>query len=248
MSSSNVTGKEPVLIYNYSLTDGLNLVYKDDTSVTVTSGKTTENSLAFELIYPVSTVVSFNDSGLNGLDAGTIAGNKIYYLFAIGDSSQVNPNGFLLSLSLTAPVFPAGYDLYKRIGQVATDIVSFQNVIVPFEQSGNSSVKTYYYNQSGIQVLVGGVDITFTSVDVSMAVPAVDFVETTFEGQFDAEDAELANVRASGSGSSTGIVFTADEYKSFSLITGSDAQIYYKGVLGEGTGLALSVYGYKDFI
>lgn len=131
--------------------------------------------------------------GLNGLDSGTIAANSIYAVYAIGSSSSIytssndlaggpSPNplgpvtvepepiaypvGVILSLNATAPILPAGYDMYRRIGWAATDSASG---FVEFLQYGNSDQRWYYW-QTGASVLAAGASTSYADVDLSVSV------------------------------------------------------------------------------
>lgn len=100
--------------------------------------------------------------GVGGLDAGTVAAAAMYAVYAIGSSSNmpysVNyapinqvptvdlpfskfPGAVILSLNFTAPALPAGYDMFRRIGTIAT---SGSNIKV-FTQVGTGSVRRMWY-------------------------------------------------------------------------------------------------------
>ncbi len=123
---------------------------------------------------PSATIVNGSVNGLNGLDTGTLAANKVYAVFAIADEAGYNASGFLLSLSLTAPVmpngvFPSGYNSWRRIGWAVTNGSTQFSVLTV---SGNGNNVTYTYD-TPVLVLNAGTSATQAAVDLSAVVPAV---------------------------------------------------------------------------
>jgi len=109
---------------------------------------------------PVGAVVNGLEVGANGVDLAPIVANSLYAVYVIGSSSSVYtsnselgggplnflppiqppyfspanpfPGAILLSLSSNAvPVLPYGYDMYRRIGWVATNASA---LFLPFGQ------------------------------------------------------------------------------------------------------------------
>jgi hypothetical protein len=65
--------------------------------------------------------IDIEDSGLGGLDTGSVAADTFYYLWAIYNPTSDLTNG-IFSLSSTSPTLPAGYTKKRRIrGAVLTD-------------------------------------------------------------------------------------------------------------------------------
>lgn len=107
----------------------------------------------------VNLTVDITASGANGLDTGAEASSTWYHLWVI--SNGITTAG-LLSLSDSAPTMPAGYTFKALVGAV------FNNSGDDFRllhQEGNNVVS------ENIEVLTGGTDTTFTSVDLSTAIP-----------------------------------------------------------------------------
>src|SRR5690606_10372794 len=80
---------------------------------------------------------------VNALDTGTIAASTLYYVYAIGDSTEFRPNGCLLSLSASQPTLPFGYDMYRRIGAISIDSGSH---VRPFMQVGSGNSREMFYD------------------------------------------------------------------------------------------------------
>lgn len=129
-------------------------------------------------------------SGVGGIDVGTVAASTMYAVYAIGSSanpaylvnySPINqvppteypysafPGAVILSTNFTAPVLPAGYDMFRRIGTIVTDGSSH---IVEFRQTGSGSVRTMWYGTS-VLVQAAGHATGYTAVSLNALSPAV---------------------------------------------------------------------------
>jgi hypothetical protein len=101
---------------------GFELSYLGATQMSIGSGnaKDDTNTYAIQPITMTKNLVGWS-AGNNGglLDAGVLAANSVYYLFAIYDSTN-DVSDFLASLSLTAPTLPGVYDKYQVIGMFKT--------------------------------------------------------------------------------------------------------------------------------
>ncbi len=117
-------------------------------------------------------------TGVGGLDTGTVAASKFYYVYAIGQSSGYAPASVLFSLTSPAnggPVLPtlAGetYDVWRRIGGVSTD--SSSN-IRKFIQYGFGVNRTTLYDPgtgpstSGVVIPSSGTSGSTTYVNVGV--------------------------------------------------------------------------------
>ena len=87
-----------------------------DTTVTVTASTIILISGTDSIAAPnFSTTISTTTTGVNGLDAGTIANNTWYAVWAISNGTTF---AGLISTSATAPSMPSGYTFKTRIGWV----------------------------------------------------------------------------------------------------------------------------------
>lgn len=109
---------------------------------------------------PVAVTVSTATSGAGGLDTGTLAASTLYSVYAIGDSRGFNNASVVFSATApvagvntggatptsitlpTGPRLPAGYDMFRYIGSIATDGSSN---IRPFTQTGSGLNRTMRY-------------------------------------------------------------------------------------------------------
>lgn len=80
---------------------------------------------------------------VNGLDQGALAATTKYAVYVIGDSTQYNDTGTLLSTSFTNPILPFGYDMFRRIGTVLSNPAGTR--LLNFHQRGTDSIRNTYY-------------------------------------------------------------------------------------------------------
>jgi len=110
-------------------------------------------------------------AGANAIDVGAPAApSSWYYLYIIADSTGVLPTAGLLSLQLElpygpGPLLPAGYDLFRRIASVRTDILGQLIEVKKFGQF------TLYDEISKNLVWTGIVPVVVTPVSLIGSVP-----------------------------------------------------------------------------
>ena len=78
--------------------------------------------------------VNFSTNGAGGLDAGTVAANTWYYLYAIGTGSA---SSCIAASGPTAPTLPALYTYFVRLGAIRTD--SAAATLWPIYQAGRAA-------------------------------------------------------------------------------------------------------------
>lgn len=168
--------------------NGLQLAYLTATTMTVSAGKCTNstnlNDISVGLPLNVAATqtgtepvadgtgaVTINTAanGAAGLDTGTMANNTFYAVYAIGDSYGGNPGSAMISANLSAPLLPAGYDMYFRIGFIKTN-GSAQ--ILPFRQDGSGLDRWMWYDAAIATDITAGASATFAAVNCSAGIPA----------------------------------------------------------------------------
>lgn len=168
--------------------NGLKLAYATTTTLTVSAGKcsnsTNENDISVGLPLNVaatqtgtepvadgSGAVTINGAanGAGGLDTGSLANSTFYAVYAIGDSYGVNDGSAVISANLSAPLLPAGYDMYFRIGFVKTD--GSANFL-PFRQDGCGLDRWMWYDAPIATGVTSGSSATYAAVDCSASLPA----------------------------------------------------------------------------
>lgn len=196
-------------------------------------------------------------SGLNGLDTGTFAASKTYYVYAIANSLGTNfgdtPAGVIASLSSSGPtLMPVGYDVYRRIGQVFSDASVH---LLLFYQFGNSNIRKYQWD-TVINALTGGASATLVALDLSGSVPVIDGLPVLFKSAY--TPATAGNIFSVIPGTSTatsviggsGVVAAkaqVAELEVISKLVSSLPKVKY--LVGNGSdALTLDVAGYTDII
>lgn len=248
--------------------NGLKLAYVSATTMTVSAGRcsnsTNVNDISVGLPLNVAATqkgtlpvpagtgnVTINTAvnGAAGLDTGSMANNKFYAVYAIGDSYGVNPGSALISANLTTPVMPGGYDMFFRIGYIKTN-GSAQ--ILPFRQDGAGLDRWMWYDAAIATNITAGSSATFANVDCSAGIPTsmatmANFLclftptaaDDTLELRPGASSATDGYARASGA--VAGVIQTTN------LVCPTDspvtAAIDYKVT---GSAVALSVAAYMD--
>ena len=188
--------------------------------------------------------------GANGVDQAVLVASSMYAVYIIGDSTNNHPTAGLLSLNVTKPNLPYGYDMYRRMGWVLTD--SSANIL-QFWQYGCDETRTYYYDV-GISVLSAGASGTFAPVNLSAAVPPIAtevLLNYTFTGTATTDLAEFlpySSAATSGIVQISGGVTTAQVGMVWvpCQLNSGVPEILYK-VTGTAT-LTLLVAGFKDYI
>ena len=137
--------------------------------------------------------VSSAVSGAGGLDVGTIAANSLYAVYLIGDSRYYQPTAGMLSLASNLyPTMPFQYDSWRLIGYVATDGSSnFRRSYV--SGTGNSRMFTF---DSPVAIVTAGNQTSYTALDLSAFVPAIENTQVLVNSAFTAAAAaDIANLK-----------------------------------------------------
>ncbi len=228
-------------------TDTVDIIMGGNVLVSTTNpsgAQGTNNPVTVSSAVTVSTAIN----GAGGIDAGTLANDTFYDVYAIGDSRGFNNGSALLTLaSNSSPSLPLGYDSYRRIGT----ILSGTAVVLPFDQRGVGLERTMVYRASIATDITAGSSATFTAVDVSDSIPNVS-VTGIFKVHFTptAADDELAlrcgdsstdEGQAVASGSVAAVVTAAMLTCPIgaTLASGIDYKV-------TGSAVAINVQGYVD--
>lgn len=148
--------------------DGLAVSWASNSTISVAAGSCKDSTNNFDLTLRSATTLSSAFVGVNGLDTGTVAAAQVYAVYIIGQATGYSPVATLLSTSLTAPVLPTGYDIFRRVGFATTVGSNFIKMI----QTGANANRTYWLDTAA-SVLSGGSSATLEAVDLSAYVPAI---------------------------------------------------------------------------
>lgn len=263
-----MTISTPIVNARQYYINGLKLAYLTATTMTVTAGRcsnsTNVNDIAVGLplnvaatqtgVLPVddgtgTVTINTATNGAGGLDTGDMANDTFYAVYAIGDSFGNEPGSAMLSASFTAPIMPAGYDMFFRIGYVKTNGSA---ELLAFRQDGCGLDRWMWYDVAIATDITAGSSATFAAVDCTGALPdgtatMVNFLclftptaaDDTLELRPGASSATAGYVRASGA--------VAAVVETVNLVCPTDAPITdaidYKVT---GSAVAISVAAYLD--
>jgi len=227
---------------------GLELAFISTTSISVAPGVCSDVTITNNINIASTVTINAAVQGINGLDAGALAANTFYAVYAIGDSTLFNAPGALLSLSATQPYVPSGYDMFRRIGYVLTD---GSEHILDFTQRGESLSRDMYYAAAIATNITAGASATFAAVTASASVPPSS-VEVFLKAILtaDAGGTRTAAFKAASSSSAAGQAFMwapASTVATVSVTCPCDASgaIDYL-VSNTAAAIAIDVIGYVD--
>jgi hypothetical protein len=229
---------------------GFNITWASNTTVVVSAGTLLDNTLVNTFSTSVPTTLNISVTGINALDDGTVAASTVYAVYLISSYLGNKPTGFIIS-KLPVPIFPAGYDMFRRVGWVVTDGSSH---IINITQTGSDSVRVYAYDPA-VSVLSGGVsNVPQTPVDLSMAVPPI-VTKVLFSASYGGDSVgNGANMQPLGSTNASYITMAVQQVVTnvFSQVTcmtgvvGGAAGVSYQ--CGAGAGLSLDVLSFEDYL
>jgi hypothetical protein len=185
---------EPIVNQPFLYANGMTLAYSSTTAFTVTAGQCRDSTNVFDInvgnflgngvgTANATTTVNTAVNGVNGLDTGTLAASTGYYVYAIGDPSDFKTPAYIMSLNApaTGPVMPFNYGTQRCIGWVLTDSMSH---ILKFYQGSANGGGRYFQWDAPISVLSGGTATTYTAMDLSVAMPSVQFGRVVLQAAF----------------------------------------------------------------
>jgi hypothetical protein len=184
-----MTISTPVVNAGNQYINGLRMAYASATTFTVSQGlcrnSTNVNDIIVGLPLNVAATqtgelpvdagsgivtVDITTHGAGGLDNGTIAASTFYAVHAIGDSFGNNEGSVVISTSVTDPLLPAGYDMFRRIGFIKTDGSTH---VLAFRQEGVSVDRWMWWDVAIATSITSGSSATFATVDCSAGIPAM---------------------------------------------------------------------------
>lgn len=159
--------------YPYSYMNGLQITNDATTPnslLDIGSGVTIDSTNTFQMINNGALVINSAVAGLNGLDTGAIAANKVYAVHLVSDPISLNPIGAMISLSTTAPLMPFGYSAFKVLGYVVTD--GSKNFLLGYWTAGNGeNRRVFMYDAPQETAVTAGASTSYANVDLTKWVP-----------------------------------------------------------------------------
>ncbi len=251
MSVQNIPAEQMPFKYIYGLQISNNATtpYK---IVDVAIGQCRDSNDDVDMVYSAATSVSALVNGLNGLDTGSLTTSSFYKIFAISDSSNKKPAGFIMTLATnTAPVVPLGYDSSRLIGFVLTD--SGSNIL-PFSMSTSASGNLRYIQYGtplAVTVTSSGTATTYTSMSLTTGVPNSNFDKVKIYAKWDPNAAaDVLNLQPTGLAGdlvvNTAVSTTVQDFivDILPLLSSGVPKISYKVSTGSATLTAVTVMGY----
>lgn len=160
----------PIVNAGLLYVNGMELSRTSATTLTVLAGQCRDSTNVNDIIVEDDTVINgAADGEINRLDTGALANNTWYGVYAVGDSTQNNPAGYVISADTDTPLMPNGYDMYRRIGWALTDGAA---AFLQFWQYGTDEKRKYWWDV-GISELAGGASAVFAAVDLATSVPPI---------------------------------------------------------------------------
>lgn len=244
----------PVALRVGQIKYGLQVLVTGNTTATVADGLawdyTQTNYIINQTLADTASLLTLSTaaSGANGIDVGAFAASKLYYVYICGSSYQ-NPEApttcavMSLAAPSVGPVLPAGFDMYRCVGAIASDSSTHLLVNAVYD---NGDYMTYYYIAPQ-QALNAGTSATFATVDTSTLVPAnssviLDAIITpTAAANTGTVVPDALKANATGFAVVSGAVAAVAQHNQVEVPSDSAAKIAYK-VTGS---LTLNVLGFR---
>lgn len=156
--------------YPKGYVNGFSLSRASTTTLSLGAGNARDSGDASNIDLSSSVTIDFGVVGANGIDTGSIGATKMYNVFVIGDSMGKNSAAGLVSLS-TTPTLPSGYDMYRQVGYWPSNGSS---QLIKGQNFGGGNMRTFLYEAVTATAVTAGAATSYTAVDLSNIVPAVD--------------------------------------------------------------------------
>lgn len=241
---------------NYQSIQGLFLQWLSTTTISVSAGlaKNALNWGDIQLTKIAGTTMNAAVNGVNGLDVGVLAATTLYAVYVIGSSEDIVTPATIISTNFTQPLMPSGYDLWRRIGAVATDSAAH---FIEFFQSGSGNERFMFLTETSgndTRVLNGGTaHAAYAAVAMTHLVPpniqAVVILNYSYTPAAAANAFSLrptGSVVAQGYTSINGPVMAQAQLGQAIMISADGATPSIDYIVTNGDALSLFVGGYVD--
>ena len=139
----------------------------------------------------VVTTINAAINGAGGLDTGSLAASKVYYVHVIFDQTGNNLPNCIVSLSRTAPLLPAGYSNFRWIGQMVTD--SSSHFLLAYNY-GNQNERKFRYD-APISVGTTSSSSSYANIDLTKFVPLINNIPVALNVSFSGTAADLLKLQ-----------------------------------------------------
>lgn len=222
-----------------------------NTSLDVAAGGCMDSTATKQIILDSSLTIDATTTGVNALDTGSLAANKLYAVYVIADGFTAQAPAAIMSLDATNPLMPFAYDFYRLIGYVATD--SSAHFLKGYWTAGDDQTRQFFYDAPQATSITAGAATSYTTVALTNLVPAVDNVVVSVA--YDMTPSAAGRALYLQPYGATGDAFIANGQVSTVHVNGNAEvlaklnsaapSIAYKWTAGGGDAVALDVAGYK---
>lgn len=167
----------------------------------VAAGSCLDSTGTFQISLSSSVTINIANSGLNGLDSGSIAASTMYAVYLVADPVTQQASGAMLSLaSNSIPLLPYGYSAYALIGYVS--IGSASHILPGYWSDNDSSRRLFIYDAIQASSVTAGASTSYANVNLISLVPNVNNTLVKVYTSFNANAAgDILNLQA---GNATG--------------------------------------------
>lgn len=193
-----------------------------NTKIDVGTGVCRDSTDTYDMINAASVTINAAANGLNGLDTGTFAASKLYYVHLVSDPVSANTTGAMISLSATAPLMPFGYSAFRVIGFMVSD--GSTHFLLCYN-SGDQNARRFTFDAPKATSVTAGTSATYAAINLSTYIPA-NMDNLPLLVQYDWTANAAADVLALQGGNSTG-----DQLKAIAPVAGATAHTVGEGVV-----------------
>lgn len=244
----------PAINLSYLEVNGLKVSLVSGTKLSVSAGMARADGNVNDMVLSEATQLDAAIVGTNGIDTGVLVLNTWYAVYLIADPTGFSRPAVLLSASFTDPYMPQNYSNKLLIGYVKTDGSA---ALLPFDIIGDGRERQFKH-ATGISVLsAGAITASFTDVDCSAGIPAVDNTTVlAMVGYIPAAASDSVSLRAFGSAATTnldfvgGVVASVKSTSQMDLLTKLDTgvpKMQYKNSAASGA-TSIIVQGFEFYI
>lgn len=197
------TSAVPIVNLGLKYVNGLEVSRTSNTVLAIAAGQCRDSTNVFDIVSSSALALNAANTGANGIDTGTFAASKMYYIYLVMDPTNTNAVASVMSLSASGPTtMPSGYSVYRLVAAWGTD--SSVHFYVG-DYSGNGNQRVFYYDALLVSPVTAGAQTSFTAIDLINLVPAIDNLQVNFYMNFNANAAaDTAAFRPTGSSSTNG--------------------------------------------
>lgn len=257
MTTIVTTPNVPVVNAGVLYLSNMQLSYQSSTLLTVMPGAARDSKDINDIILNSQITIDITKQGANGIDSGVVSPATIYAVYIVGDSTKYKQTCAVISSNLVSPTLPFGYDMFRRIGWVCTDLQLDPVVVFKFYQYGSDETRSYYYDidDNNLNYIIqSGTSTTYSEAALSPIIPPIEtqvFCRVLYTQGLAVNSAQFLPFGASNARGivsiSSGIVTTYFQTVQIPCsIDGTASAIKYK--VSAGDSINLYVYGYNDYL